>query len=451
MHTSHSFEGYLPMIAVCARSLAWYPIWMLLFAMRPTIALQSMAFGIQAALFAVSVLATALLRFHRRTHRTGLRVLCAVVPVLLIAGCGVWVHTALGLTLTILLCICLLTASLQAAKPEPEALFTVTPYVTFLTGQLLLAMLLHFVELPYSMPAAVLVTAIETIGFLLLRNQFTLQRMVNRRSGAEELPVPNEIRRGNLRLMGGIFCLVGLLFLLRKPLQMALLAIQSGGIAALKGILSFLVRFIAASGGNAPEAPPITDPSTAQPMPSDGGNALWTLVLWILVIALVAWVWYWLLRDFLRNLADLVLRLRMRRTAAAAPSASTPTDDDAAYQDIESLSTPEARMTAQKRIRRWKQQVRAWSKSPDSQEKFDRGYRLLLEAPPMDAADVRTADTVTEIRRKWAAVAAQPTLDATTDAFRQTHYADAPLPTDAIAALQADLTLMTKFQKGQTP
>ena len=421
--------------ALLCRVLSWFPLWMLLLGLHGSGLLP--ASGILLGSTLLSALCGRFFLLHfRLSPRRGTSCLFLTAS-LCAAGC---IYALYLLTSSIW------TAGIAAAltflfthrrlDAEPDALYPVGAYAAFLTGSVLTPVLLRIADRLIERNLLLAVIGVISGIYFLLRNQFMLHRLVNRRSAAETA-VPQDIRRGNLMLVGGVIAVLAVVFIFRAPLLTALNALRDGTAAAVRWLIDLLMRVIARLGGDAPESAEIAEEAAQEGMMQTGSSSPLWLLLWIPVIAAAVYMWHVLLSDWFYDFriwfGSFLKRLRRSQEAEeqAAPAA------DAEYYDIETVMRPAAekrsRQSRRKALRRWKQ-------LPDSPEKFYAGYQLMLDSPSWESDELRSSDTAREISGKWSAKhIPRGALDAVTEDLQTDRYAENGLPEQAVRDMAAVL------------
>ena len=177
------------------------------------------------------------------------------------------------------------------------------------------------------------------------------------------------------------------------------------------------------------------EPALAPPVPGKT-NPLW-LLLWIPVIAVAYKIWREFLSDWVYDIRMLLLDF-IARLRKSDQEGEIRRSESADFYDTETNVAREKSDRSKQRT--WRRDFRRWLSMPDGREKFYAGYRLLLEAPGWQEHPPLGADTVREIREKWAAYyTPKEALDAVTADFHADRYAESGLPPEAIADLDKAL------------
>ena len=443
--------------AILCRSLAWFPVCMLLLSLRSSDGqiriLKAMLSEVMVTLNAadqvimpslticgISLALQMTARMIGERFRTSPRTAFALKLAAAIPAAALSVFLVFRLSGSLFSAAVLTAAAvllpLRKLDSPPDKLFCQEHFAAFLTSVLISALLLYIAELPMLTGWFFAVTAVVSVTYLLLCNRFMLLRLVNRRSNTEA-PVPQDIQRGNLILVVGVILLFAAVFLFRKPL-IALLCLMRDTAAKFCGYLLLLIIKADEKNAGIPEEEEIVEDVTNYLLTPGKASPLWAL-MWIPVIW-VAWViWRNLLSDWVFALRNAFERLlAFLRGGHVKAGRFTPPPDSDEYYDTE---TTERRGNSVKDIRRqWRRKLRAWKSLPDTREKFYAGYQLLLTAPVWEQKELRDADTVREIRQKWMQHhTPQEALDAVTEAFQHDRYAERGLPEQAIAELAAAL------------
>ncbi len=435
-----TFDMLLELLALMARTLCLLPVWLMLSTIATKAAISPLLYC--SVLFFCGVLTAVTVRIgtlYQTTRPLRSKLLrCAVM--LAAAFCAIWfcrfrigIPCALLLTgITILFCA-------GSAKRDAEQLFDTNAFVGFLTLHTLAAIMLHSIELSPPLYFMISAAAAETAVYLLLRNQYTLLRLVNRRSD-DTLPIPAEIRRTNLQLLLLLSGSAAILFLFSKPLAALLGILGNTAKWLLRVFLQGITHLLdTLSGGQPVESVPVPDAGTLPPPNNTDANPLWNL-LWLLLIPPVLWIWKTLLSDWFYDIRLRLTSFHLRRqTHNGEPEIHSAESGE--YTDIETICTP-IEDAPQKAVQRlWKKRYRKWKASASSLDKFNEGYRLMLTAPAWKQQPHRS-DTPLEIlafSKIQMPVTAQQPLAQITDAFAQIRYAEQPMPLEALTAMEQTL------------
>lgn len=427
MRTQHSYtETLLTGAALTGRSLAWAPLWIL---MIVSFCGQGLLPGCGVlALFSCigALIARCSFRLQERTRRFLLR----ITAFLLTAGAeAALLHLATGRwVVPVLLAVLTQGAAMTGTDKSPAALFSVTAYAFSVTGAAVSVLLLRLAMLP--IPGTLLLTFTGVISalFFFLRNQFMLTRMVSRRSRTGAA-VPAEIRRGNLIMFCGVLVIVCLVLLLHAPLLRLLRSTAHLLVLLIRTVGRGIVKLIAWLGGAPPETETEGGGIPGVPLEQEavtGTNPLWAL-LWIPFTAVTVYVGYVFLTDWIYTIREFFANLLQKLRGSEA---AVRTVGHTEYTDTETAARPEPGSRLRKR--RWRRAYRAWKRLPEGDAKFYAGYQLLLTAPAWAQGAVRGADTVQEIRDKWAEdYLPQELLHAVTADFHADKYEGIGLPAHA--------------------
>ena len=251
---------------------------------------------------------------------------------------------------------------------------------------------------------------------------------------AETEEVPPDIRRSNFRLVLGCLVLAAAAILLREPLIWMIRQIGRGAGELLRLFFVLLTRLTAALGGDAPEAAEEAASDPGFNPPPEGASPLWSLLL-LPFIPIVFWFWRQFADDWFFDLREWfgALRDKLRRGRAAE---EIRTGAGGEYTDVEENLRPQS-VRMKKQRRSWARRLRQWQKMPDSPEKFDAGYTLMLSAPAWGDALPRPAETPLELCGRFG-----DTLSAATDDLHAVRYAELPLPESSCADMQSALSAM---------
>lgn len=310
-------------------------------------------------------------------------------------GCIFATRGGIGNVAAVLLSVVTAIFGSRSSQKESDALFDRSVFVGYLTLETVSLIMLTAVEIAVSMPLAIGLTAYQSVVFLLLCNRYHLLRLVNRRCDGN-MTVPTEILRSNRRMVIGIILGCAFVFLLSKPMIVLLQLLLDGCIALLGLVGKGMISLIGTMGGDAPAVPSdATEDATSVPMPVDGGNPLWSL-LYLLIIPMVVLLWHFVLRDFL---GDLLEDLRQRMGHVQSRSQAVQVRAHREYEDIETRCDVEDKV-AQAAPRSWKKAYRKWGKMPDSEQKLQEGYRLMICAPAWGEIQPLPSETPREISQK---------------------------------------------------
>ncbi len=426
----------LTALALLCRALAWFPLWMPVLAVsqpEPTLLAASgilLAGGLLCQLWH-RFLAEKIYSDSGRVFRLNLLGL-----LLLTGGCGVLVRLLTQQTFASVLLACVtLPALSHGADRDPGRLWTDAHFIAHLTGAVVGGALLSVADLHVS--AALLpVVMLCACGFLLLRNQTMLIRLISRRSTGQT-DVPADIRRSNLMLVLGCILLCAAVLLLRGPVT-ALLGMLGDALKTLIRLIFLgLSRLTAWLGGSTPEEPTETEePGGAAQILQDDGSALWSLLL-IPLIPFVIHIWKQFIGDWVFDISEWLRDFLARLRGGRAVSAAAP-GEASEFTDTEALARPQ-QSTDRSQKKHWLRDYRKWRKTPDSAEKFYEGYALMCQAPAWGDSPPAPSDTALEIAGKR-----DGTLDAVTEALHRNRYAQQPLPDSAVTEIGTVLEDMAR-------
>ncbi|MBR6107959.1 MAG: hypothetical protein IKQ39_08125 [Oscillospiraceae bacterium] len=433
MRSSHT-DALLTGAALTGRCLAWGPLWVLMLASFCGRGLLPGCGILTVLSCAAAVTARCSYRLRKRSSGFRLRGFTLLLTgsaavTLLHLVTGRWVVPVLLGTLT-------QCAAVSGTDKKPPELFHVTAFAFSVTGAAVSVLLLRLAMLPVPGTLLLVFTAVISALFFLLRNQFMLTRMVNRRSRTETA-VPAEIRRGNLVMFCGVLAVIFLLLLLHAPLLRLLRGAVHLLVLLVRTLGRGLVRLISRLGG----APPETDaegggvPGIPEAETANAGSSPLFALLWIPLIAVTVYICYFFLTDWVYAIREFFVNLLQKLRSGEAPAK---TFGHSEYTDTETAAQPEPGIRL--RRRRWRRSYRAWKRLPEGDAKFYAGYQLLLTAPAWAQGAVRGADTVQEIRDKWAKdYLPEELLNAVTADFHADKYECAGLPAHAADDLRKAL------------
>ena len=432
-------EQRLSAAAMLFRCLMWFPVWMMLLSIRQKGADMLLpASGILLLASYVTAVWSRIWRLHFGTvypWRGRLMTWLMLLPAACGAAYAVYRMTG-GITPSVLAAGVPLIFLAVTADKQADTLFGAPCYGAYLALTTGAALFMRIAGVPVPMTVILVLTCVQSGGFFLLRNQFMLRRLVNRRS-ARETDVPREIRRLNLVLTLVIFGVITVLLLFRAPLTELLRMMTAGAYLAVRFVLQCVYKLINFFGGDTPgyeERPEGNDAALMQP---DGTiHPLW-LLLWIPILFAAYCVWKVFVSEWVYDirmaLGDWIRRLRGVPEEHRALPAVT---EDEAYTDTETRTV--RGQSARQAKRTWKKELRQWRKLPDGAEKFYAGYSLLLRAPAWGGDQPRASETVREICVHWAEQTGGG-LDAVTADFQAHRYAENALPAGAVAEMEKAL------------
>lgn len=286
-----------------------------------------------------------------------------------------------------------------------------------------------------------------TLGvYLLAKNQGNIDYLMERRKHKMEF-LPPKIRRYNSRLICLILALVLIGFFLRGPLSRMLTAGLQGLGAGLVALIKWL---IALWGDQTEEAPP---PAQQQPKPpmeeAAGGNPIWDLIFYLLAAGMFLWLiiryrkqigkaialFFYRLREFLHSLFSGRLVQRQRK------------QESEYYYDEEELLAPEALKQSRKTksprsARQWKKQYRQFEGMPGGEEKYRRGYQLILNWLTLRELPVERWNTATEIYERTREQVRAPGYEDATSGYNQVRFGERPYTQENLESLCETLAAM---------
>lgn len=427
----------LTVIPIFCRCLGWFPVWLLLLSLAPPAAmLPAMGILLGGSLLSTFCGRLLWLRFpYKKQLAFRLsKLLMLILAALCAGGCML---TGAGPAISILLAAATCIGTNRHLNAAPDQIFTVNSYATFLTAMVIASILLAAAHLPAHGNLVLGTAGIISALYFLLRNQFMLRRFIARRSSTDA-DVPQDIRRGNLMLVTGVIVLIAAAFLFRTQLVSLLTWLHHGLQQIVYAFFRFLFHIAEQFEGNPADAVEEVieeEPALSPPVPGKT-NPLW-LLLWIPVIAVAYKIWREFLSDWVYDIRMLLLDF-IARLRKSDQEGEIRRSESADFYDTETNVAREKSDRSKQRT--WRRDLRRWQSMPDGREKFYAGYRLLLEAPGWQEHPPLGADTVREIREKWAAYyTPKEALDAVTADFHADRYAECGLPPEAIADLDKAL------------
>ncbi len=418
-------------ISILCRCLSWYPIWLLLLSIYESAAfLPIMGLLLCCSLISFGCIRRIRLRLPHK-HKLAFRLSLLLIFISTILCCCGCMLLGAGIVPSILLSGITVIGANRNQDAEPDRLFTNNHYITFLSGTIIATIMLSLAHISALYPMTLCVVGIVSAMYFLLRNQFMLRRFIRRRGGAHT-DVPKEIRRGNLILVSGIILTILILFAFHEPLIAMLKQMQAWMVGLASACLRLFGRILRYfDSGAMPEATPEEYiEEDFSPLPIGESNPLW-LLLWIPFIAIFVYILRMFLSDWLYDLWVLLQKLIAKLRNQPTAKNDVRYTEDGSYYDTESTVLREK--SPRHHQRAWRKALRKWNALPDHPDKFYAGYRLLLNAPCWQENLLHQADTVREIRDKWAAHYQPPeALDAVTADFHTDRYAENGLPPEAI-------------------
>lgn len=418
-------------ISILCRCLGWYPIWLLLLSIGESAAhVPAMGVLLGCSLLSFGCIRWLRLRLlYQKKITSRLTVFPVIIfTILCTSGCML-----LGVEsiLSILLSGITIIGTSRNNDAEPDHLFTNNHYIAFLSGTVIATIMLSIAHLSMLYHLTLCVVGVVSAMYFLLRNQLMLRRFVRRRGGSYT-DVPQEIQRGNLVLVGSMIALLAIIFTFHEPLTALLKQMNEWMIGLIAGCFRLLSRILTFFSNETPleEAAEEMIEENMELPPTGTSSPFW-LLLWIPFIVIVVYIWRMFLSDWIYDIWILLRQLaaKLRKNTSAANDIHL--TEDGAYYDTESTVLRETSHRQQQRA--WRKALRKWNAMPNHPDKFYAGYRLLLEAPCWQENLLRQADTVQEIRDKWAAYYLPPeALDAITADFHNDRYAENGLPPEAI-------------------
>lgn len=433
-------EKRLAAVAMLFRCLMWFPVWMLLLSFQwQGVENLLPCTGLLLGASYLTAIWARIWKLHFGTvypMRGRMMSLLLLVPA--ICGTVYLLQRMTGdMVYSVLLAGVTMTVLCATAHKPAETLYAAPVYGAYLVLTVCALLFLMLAGLPVPMTLVLILTGVQSAGFFVLRNQFMLRRLVNRRSN-RETDVPRDIRRMNLALTGMIFLILIGGLLLRKPLGELIRLMETVAVLAVRLVLTVFYKAVNLFDG---EPTGYSEAETVNPaelmQPADGKlSPLWML-LWIPVLLAAFRVWQVFLSEWFYDLrmalGRMIRRLRGKPEPAERVLAVT---ENAAYTDTETRT--EKKPSARQERRTWRKEFRAWERLPDSAEKFYAGYQLLLRAPAWQGEPPRASETVREIREHWKSLCCG-SLDAVTDDFHAHRYAEQTLPQQALADISAAL------------
>ncbi len=430
---------FLPFLGTVCRSLGWFPVWLLMFSV--TQQSETNILLCCAMFFGCGLLCGIWQRTRKLVLRYRIKVFSACLLMLppAAAGFGIYWLTQRLVPAAVMPLIMMLFC-IKGADRDPSKLYDRTLYVFTLTGAVLTTLMLKITSLNPHTVLMFSLTAVISAGFLLLRNQCMLERLVSRRGDGEGI-VPREIRRHNLMLVAGIFVVMTLILLLRDPAAELLTGIGRGLITLFVMGARWITSIVSGASGGAPDSAEETETVQQEMVTEYASNSpLWEL-LWIPALVLVFYFVRLIVRSYAYDIREWFRALR-ERLHRGTPEREIRAETGE-YTDTESDALPEDVAGSRAQHRKWAKQLKAWEKSPDSPEKFYAGYQLLLTAPAWDTRP-ENADTVLEVQEKWRK-SQHGELDAVTGEFQTDRYAMNGLVPSAVQDMHTALQAVSKL------
>ncbi len=463
MRRGFSSERVLYVIALIARTGIWFPLWQLVLGIGG-FAVRGKAFGILfAGGLTIGFLSakSAQMRKKRKMAVSALLIfgiLCVTAAAgwLLISATSGFAAALMLLPMAIFMAGC--------GEKDAESLFTTTMFVAFLTCEVLCLLALHLtgrdtgaavigflldsqsnLHIAGAVQWGAAALVLESLCYLLLRNQLMLIRYVSRRGGAE---VPKDIRRGNLRLLLGLVVFACVCCLLYRPMISAVQWLSASAAWLVGVVLRAFVSLINHLSGNSPDADEPLEPMQQSPMMNTGeASPLWMLV-WVGIAAVVGLLVYHNFRDVLGDVRLFFLELAEKIRRFLHPHDDcTKNLADAEFFDVETECLPAEEVSVRRQRRQWIKLYRKWQNSAENETKFYDGYRLLTQAPAWQKNPPISSDTIAEIGRKWDSALASETgcdLHAVTENYHENRFGGRVMRQDALSSLAAALAAVSR-------
>ena len=466
MDTERS-EKRLAAAALLFRCLMWFPVWVLLLQFAQANdeqqgQLNQMFFFLQELplshsggghilrcallLLCVSYPVTLWSRFWKlrcgKVYYLRGKILTLLLLIPAVCGTSYLLVRATGSTAIPVLLTCVTLCVLAAGADKPaDTLFAPAIFGAYLALTVCAVLFLRLAHFTVPMTWFLTVTCVQTVGFFLLRNQFMLRRLVNRRSNVET-EVPPDIRKINLLLSCLIFSILLGALIFREPLGDVLRFMEAVAAGAVRLLLTGFYKLVNFLGGDTPGYTEFEEAADETAVTPEGKlNPLW-LLLWIPLLLAAYRVWQVFVSEWVYNLRMALGRLIRRLRGQNEPAADRAVvKENAGYTDTETRA--EKQPTARQAKKAWRKELRAWKKLPDSTEKFYAGYQLLLRAPAWKGDVPRASETVREIETHWADLHGGG-LGAVTEDFQMHRYAELTMPAGAIAEMEKALISATQ-------
>lgn len=275
------------------------------------------------------------------------------------------------------------------------------------------------IVLPYIPEFAVLCIILLLI-YWTAQNQRNIDFMMERREH-DIRHLPKKIRTFNLCVLAAFFVLALLSLLLSGPILSVL--------SVFGGFLQKAMINCAGTGGEEMVSTPqeTSDPGIGDSMPPADNSFAWiwaVIVIGILLVFYAPLLWRNIrkgVQTLLRALVSFLRRLR-------APKQHT-SDLNEEYSDtIEILPSGETNGILEQphasRIRQWKKDVRQFRKMPEGEEKYRRGYALILEGMTLRNLPLLPSDTPREATEKIRSLLITvPQMEAATECYQVIRYA----------------------------
>ena len=431
---------FLPFLGITCRSLGWFPVWLLLLVISQQT--QSAVLLCSAMFFGTGLLCGVWQRIRKVVLRHRMRAFSAFLLILppAAAGAGTFfltqrIFTACFMPLVMMI-FCIKGAASDTAK-----IYDRTLYIFTLTGAVLTALMFKVTQLNPQTVLMFSLTAAVSAGYLILRNQCMLQRLVSRRNDGGGV-VPKDIRRHNLYLVAGILVGLSLLLLLREPVADFFTGIARGLVTLFVMGIKFITSIVSKSEGDPLDGTEADAAQQAEQLAEAGTSSpLWNLI-WIPIILVMFFFWRMIFRAYAYDIREWFRKLREqmhRKPAVREFHAET-----GEYTDTETDALPEDVTGSRAQHRKWAKQFKAWEKTPDSPEKFYAGYQLLLSLPAFEPHP-EDADTVLEVLEKWHKYR-ENELDTVTDEFSSDKYEEKGLASSAVSDMHTALLAVSKLK-----
>lgn len=373
------------------------------------------------------------LLFHKRKLPPWAEKTLCLLVILAAAGCAcLALHFILSFSILISILTsfvfagCCLSGCLTALKPYGNILSI--PVFTSATVLFLLAILiLSLLHRNFSLSVFLWDYLFLAAVFAAILNQNSIDYMMERR-GHDLSHLPPKIRSYSVRILLIGFAAVALLIGGRKFFSKLADWVWQGIRALLAAAIQLIASLIPENNTTTPQD--FSGPG-AMPQFQETTSSNDTIFLYLMgALACIVFFLFFakpLFRFLREKIQDLFLRIRrwLYRRTADRPSMSP---ENSYYSDQEEVLPADNRnrrnLTEGSSLRRWKRKLRAFSKMPDSMEKFSLGYALCVEGLSLHGVSVNPSDTTNEILQKSLKTFHGLPFDIATDCYNAIHYGD---------------------------
>ena len=306
----------------------------------------------------------------------------------------------------------------------------------------------NLLGIPADVPVFILLFAAATVIYLVQANQSNIDYLMARRKHPLS-QLPEKIRRYNLFLTGGMVIFLFLLFLLKDWLAAALGwlgELLRKGIVYLLSLMDNKTEYTPPSSGN--QLPPELEQITQE---ASGSNPIAQAIFYIVVSIILVGVIIIYRKEILSAFLGIYRRMKklLSRILHRKYEAKRVVDDSSEYYiDIEEELLPFEDQSPRRRLasplRQWRKEVRRYEKMAGGEEKFRRGYALILKWLIIQKIPIRPADTTLEILDKAQASIPRQEFAPSTEAYNALRYGEREFPPEKLSQVDSLLGSLMK-------